>query len=493
VGSAAYRVLDTHWSWQTTLTTIAFSSFRLQPSSFRLTMLHQLKHVALTYLTWRWIWFVIAITALFVMPTILSEESAPIALGMPSMMGLIWIAGVVKWQFVNPRARLLPGYTAPHLGLFAGILLVLFVINPLAVAAIHNMNAWGLLSFALLLAGCVLMAILLGRGPYMFVAIAIFFSSMNEHTRTFWFENASQYAALHVLLTLVGGRSIGYCLWYLTHLTEEMDEYQILPMGSVQVSRVERAEQRKLLGNQIKKQWLVARVTDRWLDRKFTSRTPTGALRNLAEYGLARTPSVVVALFAAVAFTLYAVALMNFGLAGNRSGEHPPVMLFLFAMAIPPMGAGMVLLQHRTRMGQELLRPASRTDYVDGLLGAIQNRSAWLWAALHVSLPVVALATDTWPPDMAISVPIAFALLSLATQVSAFGLCLHTSLWNSMFGYIISMYAVAGLQMGTLALWRSSGTAAGWPAVLLLALVHLAAGAGLITWARRRWLDAELA
>ena len=55
------------------------------------------------------------------------------------------------------------------------------------------------------------------------------------------------------------------------------------------------------------------------------------------------------------------------------------------------------------------------------------------------------------------------------------------------------MYAVAGLQMALLSLWWRNQGSWTWPLIILVVLILLAAGAAITAWARRRWLEAELA
>lgn len=462
------------------------------------TMLQQAKQVALTYLTWRWIWFIIPLMLAFVLSGILiKEETLPLlSLGMPSVVGLIWIVAVAKWQFANPRARLLPGFAQSHLLVFGVILLLLFVISPLLVSARQGMNPWGPLAFALLLGGCALVSFLLNRGLFALPMIAICFSGFPGPTHKFWFGNHTTYTAIHVLLALVGSGMVGYCLWYLAQLTEEMDEYQVMPIGGMQLSRVERAEQRRLIGRQIKKQKLLSWFNDRWLDHGIATVPNANRTAKLTQYGIARISGYLAAGLTAIAYALYGILLLRFNFMRQTDSSalqnHPHTMLILFALLPPAAVAGIVLLQHRPRMAQELLHPAMRASYLDSLLFALAKRSLLLWIGLLVGLGFLAFTTDTFPQENTMSLILKFVVLSFAVQIPAFGLCLRLGLWNSQFVYMFGMYAVVGLQMGVISLWWRHQEGWAWPIFSLILLLHILLGSWMIAWARRKWLQAEL-
>jgi len=413
------------------------------------------------------------------------------------MMGMIWIAAVVKWQFANSRARLLPDYARPHLSVFAGILLLFYVFYPLWVSWRHDLSPWGPLAFTLLLGGCTLIAYLLGRGVFVIPAIAIFFSGFAEQTHAFWFGNTTTNTALHILLTLTGSGVMAYCLWFLAQLTEEMDEYQILPIGGTQTSRVERAEQRKLVGRQIKKQKLFGWFSDRWLDRGFTRASNADRTTPLIQYGIARSSGMTQACYAGVGFALYGIVMMQLPFFRHASGSEalhrPNTMLLLFSLILPAATVGFLLMQHRTRMAQELLRPATRNHYLNSLFVVLAKRSFLMWIGLGAGLYFLAYATDTLPKENTAALILKYTALSLAVQIPGFGLCLRLGLWNSQLGYMLGIYAVVGLQMAVLSLWWRYQEAWTWPIFLVVLLVHLLLGGRIITWARRKWLEAELA
>ena len=178
---------------------------------------------------------------------------------------------------------------------------------------------------------------------------------------------------------------------------------------------------------------------------------------------------------------------------GSESLNHPPSMLFVVALFFSAFSIGFALLQHRPRMGQELLRPATRNHYISSLVLTLAKRSFMLWVGLSAGLCFLAYATDTFPKQNPVALTLKYLAISFAVQLPAFGLCLRMGLWNSQFGMMLGMQAVCGLQMALLSLWWRNRESWTWPVILLVVLILLAAGAAITAWARRRWLEAELA
>ena len=460
-------------------------------------MIQQTKQVAYTYLTYRWIWFLIAILMAFLLPGFLSDDS-PIAipLGLPCMMGMTFLVAVTKWQFANPRARLIPNFARWHLSIFGAILLSLFVISPLVLAAFRGIHPIGPLSFTLLLGGCTLYCILLNRGYTMLPSLVIFFSGFSSATAYFWFEQAHDFYWCHSILVVFGGGLVAYCLWFLSQLTEEMDEYQTLPIAGINASRLERAEQRRLVGRQAKKQKILSWISDWWLDVNLPQKRDAGRNTLLIQYGIARTPASLATFTAGIAFTIYGLLLLQLDVLRSSdvtsTENFPNLMLILFAVGVPAAIPGFLIMQHRPRMSHELLRPASRDSYFNNFIVSHAIRVVLTWLGTHIGLSVLAIASDTIPLQNTLAVVAAFLALSLTMQIPAFGFLLRLSLENSFLGYILGTYFVIAVQIGTLALWWADRFA---PSPILLSTLlatHCALGIWSILWARRNWLAAEL-
>ena len=106
------------------------------------TLSQKLRQVALTYLTWRWVWFILPLCLLMMLLSASSTKRlhdgqgalltfAISGLALPIQFGIQWFSAVAKWQFADPRARLIPGYAKPHLTAIFAVLAVLLVANPL--------------------------------------------------------------------------------------------------------------------------------------------------------------------------------------------------------------------------------------------------------------------------------------------------------------------------------------------------------------------------
>jgi len=98
------------------------------------TMFQKLKQVGMTHITWRWIWLLLPLNfALILVPVFIRRnDTEALAFTFATMFGTVMpimtcmplFMAIAKWQFADPRARLIPGYTRPH---FAAIFSALAV------------------------------------------------------------------------------------------------------------------------------------------------------------------------------------------------------------------------------------------------------------------------------------------------------------------------------------------------------------------------------
>lgn len=458
------------------------------------------RQVLRTYTTWRWMWLYAPFCGVFVFGSYVSAISKVetfqlllmttiFGLAMPIIMGLQWLVIVAKWQFANPRARLLPGYARAHVGVLGVIFVGLLVLHPLCLAAVHDLAPLGSLAFALSLGG-MLWACHRNNGLAVAPAMLIFFSGMTALGQHFWFSPLGEYHVLHGLLAALGAALVVGWLWRLAHLNEEMNDYQVAPLGVVGLSRLERAEQRRLQGELAARSRLVATLIDRWHDRPH-SNNPAALFR----YGFGRISSGLQAVFLGASCAIYGVALYQLHIMQTKT-TTPDTLWFpiMIAVAIPSAGAGIYLAQRKQRMAQELLRPATRKQYFDGLLGALVKQTALLWLALQLALTVVVLSIENvLLQEELLPLTAAYFVVSLALQVPAFGLCIAIARWNSLLLQLLSMYAVAGLELLAIWAWWSAREQLGnFSAMALVIVVSLALGGAMIRAAQRSWLCAEL-
>ena len=310
-------------------------------------MLQKLRQVALTYLTWRWIWFLLPICLLMMFAAPFYPKPphdgqnpvllfAIVGLAMPIQFGIQWLGAVAKWQFADPRARLIPGYTKPHLTAIFAVLAVLLVANPLLQAYCQDISPLGPLAFALLLGSLFLFAFHLNQGIAMLPAMALFFSIMHPTTSQFWFAGHSNYLTIHAALALLGAALTAAWLWKLATLHEDDEGYSIQPLGPPgSMSRLERVLQGRLAGRKAARSGPLSGVSDRWHNRLFTlpkNPHPT----TLSQYGWGRFPLLQQAILVGLAVPLYGVGLSHLLQKFDKNpGSGLQVMVYVAAFAIP--------------------------------------------------------------------------------------------------------------------------------------------------------------
>jgi len=467
---------------------------------------NQAKQVALTYLTQRWLLLLpglILLTTIVAYATILAggkgAEHLQMTLGLsfPIVMGFIWLASIAKWQFANPRARLLPGFAGPHLGVLGAVFFLILLANPFCLAWARGLSTLGVLAYALLLGGCALWGMQPGRGILILPAMTIFFSCMTDAGMQFWFAVPNQFAGLHGVMAAAGGAMVVGWLWRLSRLNEEMDDYQIIPLGMPEgYSRLERAEQRKLLGRVSARRNLMQALADRWHDRLHHLSAGPKSRSRLLQYGFGHLSGVAQALIAGLGFVAYGMVLSQLTLMqGGRTG---PLFGFVgiaiqMASVIPAFTAGTLMMTRLPRMFQELLRPATRAEYLDRLFLALAKQSGWLWLALLIGSLAMVVSTGAFPEENLPSLVGSYALISLAAQVPTFGFSLWLARKGSMWRIILGLYAAMLFHGLVLGAWWVGRKHFGDPIIVLIATVMLlVVGTKMVAWARRAWLRTEL-
>lgn len=463
-------------------------------------MLRKVWQVCLTYLTWRWIWFVCGSAMFFVGVGLASNSSRaknlnyPAALGMPVFVGFAFLVAIAKWQFAHPRARLMSGYKAPHLFVFGTILIVLLVANPLLLSYRGGISVAGTLAFTLLLGGSYLWSVGFDRGWMVLPCMALFFSPYIPAGNHFWFSDEQPYRLAHAGLVIVGLTLVIGWLWRMAHLDEEMSDYQTnIKMGWLRPSRLESAELRKYEGRRAARKGLGSWLADRWHDRLHwpvlvPSEKRPSAKTKLLRYGFTSIPPAQQALGVTCFVVLFAMMMFQF-----KSWQKTPslsvlAMPFFFAMVLP---AGVTLFQftrRRSRMAHELLYPLTRTEYIDGLLRAAGRQLLFLWIATQVALGTAVKIGTTHLVEMTFPAFASYAFFAAAAQLVGFGCILWLARFTNGFVYIVGLYFVVGIQALLFAAWRNPSPLGTF---LLLGLA-LALGVALIMHSRRLWLRAEL-
>ena len=211
-------------------------------------------------------------------------------------------------------------------------------------------------------------------------------------------------------------------IWRVTHLREEMDDYQNNYMAILaRRTGSEAVEQRRLVATQFGRNRFGSWVGDRWHDSLggYHGGSQSRLVR-LLRYGLAANPVEVQGLFFIAVILAFGVFLTQFSYLGKAGANFGAMFFFLqFAILLPGQMAGEALAQRRPRLAFEMLLPLSREQLVDGLLAASARNSMVLWGMMNVGLALVlALMNDTY----SIRAAVMYLLFSATTMFATMGL-----------------------------------------------------------------------
>ena len=455
--------------------------------------------VCLTYVTQRWLWLIAGVVVLFLglgYGSALTghgsrNEIHPQLFGtlaLPILIGGAFLVAIVKWQFANARARLLPGYARPHLLVMGVIWGAILILNPVLLAWSAGIAPWGPLAFTLLQGAGYVWAVGSKQGWLMLPLLAVFFSSYTSDGGRFWFTAQQPYVTLHLLLGVLSLVALVAWIARMAHLHEEMEDYQVQPIaGWGRPSRLESAESRKLLGQQANRRGIFNWLADQWHDHLPQPARTVKQRQRLLRYGFQRIPAELVGLMCAGLLCLVVVAgqLPLLGNGGQSMGLQTPLTIVL---AIPALLVLMQLRHAQGRMPQELLLPLERGEYLEGLWRALGREMGIIWLALHVSLVgllgVGALKDSGLTPGAVIG----FVLLSAAMLPLLFAAALRLARVESAIVMGLCCYAIVALEMGWVALWWRAPVAG----KVLMTGLTAAAGMVLLARAKQSWRDVEL-
>jgi hypothetical protein len=472
-------------------------------------MPERIVQVMLTYTTWRKLCWIMTFMGMFVvtagyLPLYQNNQTAgtlwiaSLALGFPILGGLGLLNAVAKWQFAHSRARLIPGYRVPHLAVWAAAFTLLLVANPICLSVTSDqISVVGALAFTLLLAGTFLWGTSAAKQIFAALMLVIFLSAMTETGFRFWFAVQGPYTAIHGVLLVVGALLVVGWLWHLARLHEEMDDYQVVVAGTPwNLSRLERAVQRRAVGRQAARAGVIAALADRWHDR--LQRLPAGnqGRPGLLQYGFGRLSGAWYALFAGLGFVAYGLFFSQLSFTRRTGGPGPAHaqmdFLIMFALVLPTAVIGLMLQRRLPRLSQELLRPASRGAYFDGLFLVLAKQAMFFWLALQAALAVIVLSLGMLTTQELGRAATMYTLLSLALQVPAFGWFLWVAKRHSIVFTVLGAYVSTFLQMSIISLWWWCRESSGDAVFSLLAVAIALAGWLVIRRVRQSWLNMEL-
>lgn len=453
------------------------------------------------YLTQRWprpILLAVGVVYLLVMGFELSRPAAYAHLstliflvGFPAMGTAFWVTSTAKWQFVHPRAQLVPGFSGPHLAAAAAWLAVGFIAYPLSLGLVLTTSVPAMLAYALAVGASQTWAVHANRGTLTLLSLALFLAPLAPQSAFFFTDHAPHVSALRGGIIAASLLAVAAWLWYLPRLTEESDDYFIPAHAqSGKASRMEKSEARRNLARHLSRSGFFLWVTDRWHDRLIRHQASSTTQRQrLLRYGFGAVPIAVLCLGVLLGLLLFTG--FNAAISGRTNlvtlAGIPGVMaLFL--------GAGVVsarLAMRRTRMQTELLLPLSRADWVNGLFRACARDNVAITTVAGGALLTATLLVQA-PPAVTTGQVVTFAAAVLAALVATFATSMQAGLITSglkrTLVLMLNLYAVLSAGGGCVGLSFWVGPLFGLP----LAVVLLAVGLLLLRRAHRNWLNAEL-
>lgn len=466
-------------------------------------LLQQVKHVGLTYVTQRYLWWGVGLFSVFVAPTLFASATSRgasadaaqplmMSLGMPLLFLTAFLAAQVKSQFAHSRARLVPGFYPPHLTVLCGILLALLLVYPFTLAQLAGLEPLGVIAFAMAMAAPAVWGAHLNRFTPMLITLVVFYSFMTDWGLRWWVVDAAAHRAPHAIVSAAGLAIIGAWLWRFCQLTEEMDDYQgFHQLFMARRSGAEVIEQRRVIARQMRRSPLVSWIGDAWHARLggYYGGGPANLAR-LLRYGFAPHPVEVQGLFMVTMFAAMGVFLNRFSyFARSSSDVGASMFLLIFAILLPGQMAGETMAQRRPRIAFEMLLPVRRDRLIDGLFSAATRNSVVLWLVLNGGVALIV-------PAMSVSVDVGtvamFLLLSATTMFASLAVSLRMSVCPSMFKRMVVLWGCWMIAMAPLAVWWNQRDELGDAPFLLVPIVWLTTGALFLRTARRAWLNLEL-
>jgi hypothetical protein len=463
-------------------------------------MITQIKQVGLVYLRQRSLWLVAGFIGLVVIPNILAGMTSDrgesptllFSLGMPMLSLLPFLVGQVKMQFGHSRARLIPGFMVPHLGVLVGILLVAFVLYPIALARLSSTEPLGLMALGLAVGAPVIWGAHFNRFWPMLIALGVFYSLLTQWGMDWWVANAAAHQVAHAAIVVGGLALVAAWLRRLAHLNEEMDDYQNVYLAMLaRRTGSEAVEQRRVVASTFGRNKFMARVGDWWHESLggYYGGSQAG-LRRLLRYGYGPIPIEVQGLFMLAMFVALGVFMSRFSLISSSGGNFGALWFFMmFGILMPGQIAGETLAQRRPRVASELLLPLSRRQLINGLFSAAARNSVVLWLIMTAGLGIVVAAVAA---SISLQDAVMFTLISASTTFAAMAVGLRFATWPSMSKRMLMCWLGWMVLIGpVLAGWAHRDKIGDAP-LLLLAAVLMAVGAGMLHHARKVWLNLEL-
>jgi hypothetical protein len=410
-------------------------------------------------------------------------------------------AGLVRaqarLQFAHPRSALLPGFALPHLLAIVPFAVSATVLTP----AIITMTLTGDFLFMAAVASATFAFV---SGQYKFIH-----SEMIREVFPTLAGVAILTMSLFVGIALWGDGNIAFTP--ASSLTLIAASWTYMAVSFVRLLRLReddtafRASERSTAGRRLEaagpwafyglvsdltwytQKWL---LSDMWNDRidGYHGGSRQRLVR-LLRHGYSAWPPELPAVWI-LAFCAGCAILFIYS---SGQSEFPALWrLFpvLIALSFPgPLAAGLVA-RPRSILAAELVRPLSREQFIDGLLGA----SLWTFAALWITFNTWAVVVLwTYPGlDPSVSRIPTFVFLSAALSVAMFGFGLYSPAWMSLSLRILMNFFFLIIWFSVLPWWWfTRDTITDVPFWIISALA-LSLGLWATRQARLAWLNVEL-
>ena len=461
---------------------------------------NQLKQVALTYLTDRWIKIgILAEMTLIVAPLLVMNASNALSTGCLALISLpapflsLILVSQANVQFAHARARLIPGFAAPHVAVLTGLLLFFVLLCPVAVASCLQLDRLGFVALTIAIAAPTILAAHFSRRSLMIVSLVAYSSSLTDSGANWWLLHTESHRAWLAIIVLAGWAMIAAWLARLCQLREEMDGYQ----GAVQwlASRNpdrKTSEQSRLVVAQLRHDRFASWMNDARLNRLPVYRD--GGLIHVARllrFGFG-TQAEVFGLFMGIWMAALTIFMAKFDLlsSGPTEKQFVAVRFYLWMGVIGSLiFADTRLAPRRPRYGIELLWPLARGQFVDGHLAATASQWAAYWAVLNIGL--VAVAWVTLQDRLAVPVVVAESLVSAAALFAICATSMWTAVWPSRPERTWALRLSAAIFSLPVFMWNDlHGTWGNLPAAAA-AVVSIIVAVLLVQLARKAWRIAE--